>query len=227
MDNAINTKAGKDRIRVLVVDDHPIVRDGILQLLARETDIEVCAEAASYQGCVEALNKELPDIVIVDISLPGPSGFEVLQHVERCYPDIIALVLSVHDEPFYAERALRAGARGYISKMESSGSIIEAIHCVMRGEIYMSPKMSTRLVKKLIQTGKEESTSMDFLSARELEVFLLIGQGLSTRLICDKLNLSPKTIETHRSHIKKKLGLADGTALVKQAIDWAQAKERF
>jgi DNA-binding NarL/FixJ family response regulator len=216
---------GKDEISILVVDDHQIVRDGIVVLLDREADIRICGAASNYQDCVEVLKKETPDVVVVDIFLPGPSGFEIIQYVQNNYPSVSILVLSAHDEPFYAERALRLGAKGYVSKLDSTSSVIEAIHRVMQGETYLSHQLSTLLVKKLVQCGQNSGSILDSLSTRELEVFLLIGQGLGTRKICDKLHLSPKTIETHRSHIKRKLGVDDGAQLVKLAIDWSKARE--
>ena len=222
MGNQETNEVQEEVIRVLVVDDHPVVRDGIVQLLNREPDLKVCAEASDYEQCMRALEETSPHIALVDISLPGKSGIGILEQIEKEYPDISALVLSMHDEPFYAERALKCGAKGYISKMEPTESVIEAIRCVMGGDTYLSPKIGARLAGKLMNK-KKKGPSMDSLSARELEVFLLIGQGFSTRQICDDLKLSPKTVETHRAGIKKKLGLKGGAQLVKCAIEWRKA----
>jgi len=222
----MNEKATKrtptDRTkRVLIVDDHPIVRHGMAQLLGDEPDLEVCAEAADAGEAVRAVEKLRPDMAIIDIQLDGMDGLNLLKDLKARWPELQVLIVSVHDETLYAERALRAGALGYLNKQTATEYLVEACRRVLTGEIYLSEQMSNRLLHSVVggKTDLEESP-IDRLSDRELEVFRLLGEGLGTRQIADKLALSMKTIETYRENIKDKLNLADSNQLVRHAVQW-------
>ena len=211
----------KTAIRVLIVDDHPIVRQGLAQLINQETDLMVCGESESAHHAIDAIGTLKPDIVIVDISLGGTSGIELVKNIKVRYPKLLILVHSMHDETLYAERLLRAGASGYIMKQEATERVLTAIRKVLGGEIYLSEKMSAKMMQQLVG-GKTASTGspIERLSDRELEVFGLIGQGHGTRQIAEKMHLSVKTIESHRAHIKEKLNLKNANELVLHAIQW-------
>ena len=213
----------KRTTRILVVDDHPVVRKGIVQLIEGESDLQVCAEADSAAATLEALDSPLPDLVIVDLTLAGASGLGLIKDIKARHPDLPILVLSMHDESLYAERALRAGAAGYVMKQEATEHIVEAIRQVLGGQVYLSDRMAARLLHRVVgRTGTESRPSpIEALTDRELEVFQLVGQGLSTRQIAEQLFLSVKTVETHLEHIKTKLGLESGRELVRQAVRWS------
>ena len=209
--------------KILIVDDHPIVRQGLAQLLNQEFDFTVCGEAEDATQALESIQNLQPDLVIVDISLKGIDGLELTKKILMQYPELLILVLSMHDEALYAERALRAGAKGYIMKQEGTEKVISAIRKIVNGAIYLSEKMHTRLLQNIIGRPKNKETSiLESLSDRELGIFRLIGQGLKTRKIADILNLSIKTIESHREHIKKKLKLKDATELLLHAVQLVQ-----
>jgi DNA-binding NarL/FixJ family response regulator len=215
-----------DRMRILVVDDHPILRRGLSMVIDQEPDLMVAGEAEDAQIALEKIESLKPDIVIVDISLPGVDGIELLKTIKLRYKDLPTLVVSMHDEFLFAERALRAGARGYIMKQEAVENVLIAIRKVLNGEIFVSDKITTKMLETLISGDskiKTVSSPLDLLSNRELTVFHLIGQGFKTSQIADKLNLSVKTIESYRSHIKEKLKLETGSDLMKCAIQWVQA----
>ncbi len=208
---------------VLLVDDHPIVRQGLAELIEQEPDLSVCGEAENASEALQMIAALQPDIAIVDISLQGTSGIELIKDVKARYPHLPMLVLSMHDETLYAERVLRAGARGYVMKEEATEKLMAAIHKVLSGQIHLSEKMATRLLSKLIDGTYESSGSpMERLSDRELQVFESIGLGLGTREIAEKLHISVKTIDSHREHIKAKLKLTGSTELVQHAIQWVQ-----
>jgi DNA-binding NarL/FixJ family response regulator len=222
----MNEKATKrtptDRTkRVLIVDDHPIVRHGMAQLLSDEPDLNVCGEAADAGEAVRAVEELRPDMAIIDIQLDGMDGLNLLKDLKARWPELHVLIVSVHDETLYAERALRAGALGYLNKQTATEHLVEACRRVLAGEIYLSEQMSNRLLHSVVggKTDLEESP-IDRLSDRELEVFRLLGEGLGTRQIADKLALSMKTIETYRENIKDKLSLADSNQLVRHAVQW-------
>jgi DNA-binding NarL/FixJ family response regulator len=210
--------------RIFVVDDHPIVRKGLAQLIDQEPDLVVSAEAESAEGAMESLKKAMPDLAIVDISLQGVDGIELIKKIKARYPALPILVLSMHDEALFAERALRVGARGYIMKQEAIEKMMEAIRKVLKGELYLSERVSENIVKKFI-SGKVEvlQSPMEVLSDRELEVFRLIGQGMGTRRIAEQLHVSVKTVESYRANIKGKMNLRDGTELLKHAVQWVEA----
>ena len=205
--------------RIVIVDDHPILREGLAQLINQQNDLSICGQFEEAGAAFDSLGSLNPDLVLVDISLKGSSGVELLKNIKSHYPKMLVLVLSMHDESLYAERVLRAGAAGYIMKQEASEKVLEAIRKVLRGEIYLSEKMSAKLMHQLIG-GRANATGslMERLSDRELEVFGLIGQGRGTREIAEQLHLSVKTIESHRAHIKEKLNLKNATELVHRAI---------
>lgn len=211
------------RRKILIVDDHPILRKGLAMVIDQEPDLVVAGEAEDVPTGLEMIEAISPDIVIVDLSLPGVDGIELIKTMKLRYKDLPALVVSMHDETLYAERALRAGARGYIMKQEAVDKVLIAIRKVLKGEIFVSDRITTKMVETLISgDAKGASTPLDLLSNRELTVFRLIGQGFKTSQIADKLHLSVKTIESYRSHIKEKLRLSTGTDLMKCAIQWAQ-----
>lgn len=212
--------------RVLVVDDHPIFRHGITALIESEQDLTVCGEANNAGSALEAMRNHEPDIALLDVSLPGTNGIELIKLMKAERPRLVLLVVSMHDESLYALRALRAGARGYVMKAEALTHVLTAIRKVLEGGIYVSPQFSDRLVFKAIQSLEGGMGSpVDKLSDRELEVLQLLGKGNGTREIADELHLSIKTIETHRAHIKEKLGLKDASEMVRFAIDWVTHEE--
>jgi DNA-binding NarL/FixJ family response regulator len=206
---------------VLIVDDHPIVRHGIAQLISDEPDLEVCAEAESAPAALEAMRRHRPSIALLDISLQGTNGIELIKLMKAEQSKLPMLAVSMHDEALYALRALRAGARGYVMKAQALDCIVSAIRKVLAGDIYLSPGFSERLVVNAIQSLEGGmGTPVDNLSDRELEVLQMLGRGFGTREIANDLHLSIKTIETHRAHIKEKLGFRDAGQMVRFAIDW-------
>lgn len=212
--------------KILIVDDHPLYRHGLTRLLADDGNFVICGEADNAQRALETMRQLRPDGVIVDISLPGTNGIELIKLMLAEQPRLPVLVVSMHDESLYALRALRAGAKGYVMKEETLTQVIDALHRVMTGGIYISPRFSERLVFKVIQSGESDFGSpVDTLSDRELEVLELLGRGRSTRQIADSLHLSVKTIETHRAHIKEKLRCKDAEEMVTFAVEWLAAKE--
>ena len=216
-------KAKQSRKKVLIVEDHPIMRSGLAQLIGQESDLVLCGEAEDAHGALEAIKKSEPDIAVVDISLKDSSGIELIKNIKIRWPNLPVLVLSMHDESFYAERALRAGAKGYVAKAEVSVNVIAGIRQVLNGGVYVSEKITSKMLHKLVGGGKDlETFPIDRLSDREFEVFELIGQGLQTRQIAEKLHLSVKTIDAHRDHIKRKLKLDSATKLLKYAVQWVQ-----
>lgn len=207
--------------RVLIVDDHPVFRHGVSAMINAEPDLMVCGEAGTAPTALDAMRKLSPDVVIIDISLPGSNGIELLKAMKAEAPKLPMLVVSMHDESLYALRALRAGALGYVMKAEALDSILTALRKVLQGDAYLSPKFSERLVFKAIRSLDEGMGSpVDKLSDRELEVLTLTGRGFGTQDIANELNLSVKTIETHRAHIKEKLGFGDSKEMVRFAIEW-------
>lgn len=209
--------------RVLVVDDHPVVRQGLALLINHEPDLVVCGEAATAAEALKAVADTRPDVAIVDLSLKGTSGLDLIKDIKVRHPGLPVLVLSMSDENVYAERALRAGARGYMMKEEATEKVLTALRRVLGGAVYLSDAMASRLLSQFVAGDAAGGGSpVDRLSDRELEVFRLIGQGLGTGEIAHRLHLSPKTIETHRAHIKAKLGLDSATDLLRQAIRFVE-----
>ncbi len=211
----------RQKVKILIVDDHPIVRQGMAQLINLQNDLTLCCEAADADQALAAMQVCDHDLAIVDISLNGVSGFELINTLKRRYPELAILVMSMHDESVHAERALRAGARGYIMKQEATDNILLAIHQILHGEIYLSAAMHTRLLQRMLTPCRNMVSSAPAgLSDREFEVLRLIGLGFGTSQIAAKLNRSVKTIETHRASLKEKLGCATATELVKFAVQW-------
>lgn len=209
------------RAQIVIVDDHPIVRHGLARLIDAEPGLQVCGSAANRAEALETVRREKPDLVIVDLSLGNENGLDLVKTLKIDWPDLPVLVLSMHDEAYYADRVLRAGAVGFIMKQEPAERMISAIHQVLAGRIYLSENMAasvlTRLVgRKVVQGG----TPVDTLTDRELEVLRWMGKGLGTRQIADKLHLSVKTVENHREHIKAKLKLRTSAELVRYAVRW-------
>ncbi len=215
-----NNQANGKKYRILVVDDHPIVRRGLRELVADEPDLEVCGEAEDVAQALDQVASTGPDLVIVDLTLKNGHGLDLVQEIKARHGRAKMLVSSMHDESLFAERALRAGAAGYISKQEPPEKMIDAVRRVLRGEIYLSSRMSTRLLHRLTTGEAIDEDPVDGLSDRELEVFEMIGQGLGTKQIAGKLDLSHKTIETHREKIKAKLNLRNSSELSRHATQW-------
>ena len=213
------------RSRVLVVDDHPIVRQGLALMIDQEPDLEVCGEAEEAGTALAAIAATHPDVVLLDISLPGPDGIEVLKTIRGTDPALPVLVLSMHDESVYAERALRAGANGYIMKQEATENVLVALRRILRREMYVSDRIASAMLRQLASgTGKPDQAPIARLSDRELEVFRLIGEGHGTRRIAEELHLSVKTVESYQAHIKDKLALHSSRDLVQRAIEWRLAE---
>jgi DNA-binding NarL/FixJ family response regulator len=211
---------------VLVVDDHPLFRKGVVQLLNDEPDIEVCAQVGTSMEALSAVRRNHVDLAVIDISLEGgPDGIELTKSIRAERPRLPILILSMHDETLYAERALRAGARGYVMKREALDQFITAVRTVLRGEIFISPSMSNRMVYDHIHGGDHSRSPVDRLSDRELEVLQLIGKGHDVRDIANGLHLSTKTVEAHRAHIKEKLNLANAREVTRFATNWLMLQQ--
>jgi len=211
----------KGKIRVILVDDHPVLRKGLAQLINQESDMLVCGEAEEATKAFEAFGTLNPDVAVVDISLKRGNGIELVKNAKARYPALAMLVLSMHDETLYAERALRAGALGYIMKEEATEQVLVAIRRVITGEIFLSEKMKARMLQQLANgRGKVVVSPIEHLTDRELEVFRLIGEGRSTRQIAAELHLSVRTVEAYREYIKDKLNLKNSTELVQHAFHW-------
>lgn len=217
------TRDGKRR--VFIVDDHPITRQGVRMVVDREADMVICGEAGNTALGIELISRSVPDLVIIEIALKNGSGLELVKNLKTLLPDLPVLVMSIHDETLYAERSLRAGARGYIMKREASEKVVVAIRRVLSGDLYLSEKMKEKMLHRLVKSRHDEVVfTIDTLSDRELEVFQLIGNGYSTRQIAAKLSLSIKTIDSYREHLKLKLRLGKGADLVRYAIQWVRSE---
>jgi DNA-binding NarL/FixJ family response regulator len=213
------------RRKILLVDDHPFMRMGLAQLINQQSDLMVGGEAGDPAEAARALDKSVPDLVLADITMPGRSGLEFIKDLKAARPDLRILVVSMHDEVIYAERALRAGAQGYVMKEAGGENLLAAIRQVLDGQVYVSPRMSARILNSYSgQRPRGSHSPIEKLSDREFEVFQMIGQGKSTRAIAEQLHLSPKTVDVHRAHIKEKLGLTDATALVRHAVRWVETQ---
>jgi DNA-binding NarL/FixJ family response regulator len=214
---------GSPQIKVFIVDDHPVVRQGLNLLLSMEADMVCCGEAETILEALRGIEATRPDVAVVDLSLRDASGLELVKDLHASRPELPVVVLSMHDETLYAERVLKAGAKAYLMKDEAQEAILAAIRKVMAGGIYLSERMSGRLLSLFVQGSNAPGNSpIGQLSDREIEVFEWIGRGITTREIAGKLNLSIKTVEAHREHIKKKMKLSDATQLLQHAIHWIQ-----
>jgi DNA-binding NarL/FixJ family response regulator len=210
------------RTRILVVDDHPMVRERLAEVINREADLVVCAEAEDRYEAIETIKARQPTLVIVDITLKNSDGLELIKDIHSRWPGLLMLVVSMHDESLYAERVLRAGARGYITKQEATRSILRAIRRVLDGQIFLNENTASQIIGRLTAPNLENTASpVDSLADRELQVFELTGRGLNTRQIAERLHIGVKTVETYRHRIREKLRIEHATDLLRSAIAWA------
>ena len=216
----------RGKTTILLVDDHPIVRERLAEIINRESDLSVCAEAEDRHSAVKAVQTAKPDLAIVDLALKNSSGLELIKDLHTRWPRLLVLVVSMHDESLYAERVLRAGARGYITKQEATRKILDAIRHVLKGNVYLNEKAASTVIGRLTANPKAAEGSMaDLLTDRELQVFELTGSGLSTREIAEQLRIDIKTVETYRARIKEKLNLKGASELLLLAIRWNQGRD--
>lgn len=205
---------------ILIVDDHPIVRDGLKLLLDKNIDLYICGQAEDTSQAMAVIEKQKPDLVIIDLSLIDGNGLELIKNIRVLYPHLLILVMSMHDENIYAERSVRAGANGYIMKCEASENIIKAIRKIIAGELYLSKRIRNKILEKVLKYKQTDCSPLELLSDREIEVFQLIAEGLKRSAVAKKLNASVSTIDTHYAHIKKKLGLKNSNQLTKFAMNF-------
>lgn len=211
--------------RVAVVDDHPLLREGFQSLIESQPDLELAWSASDTQTALQKLEEDKPDMIMVDISLPGRNGLELIKDSLALHPNLNILVVSMHDETFYAQRVLKAGARGYIMKVADRDTLLQAIRTVLAGQRYVSPAMSAQIMEAFSGYGSSRAVDgVQRLSDREFEVFQLISEGKSTQQIGDILNISVKTAEVHRAHIREKLNLEDGASVLRFAVRWAESQ---
>lgn len=212
--------------RVFVVDDHPLIREGLAAQIATHPNINLCGEAEDVAEALSRIGAAEPDLVIVDISLKNGNGIDLVKRLKAKDPSLVILVWSMHPESLYAERALRAGARGYVNKGRTADQIMEAILTVLDGRTYLSPEMSEKLLGRVIGGGPKdiETSTVEGLTDRELETFEFLGQGMTTQQIAAKMHVSRKTVETYRARIKEKLGLTNAVELIQRAVQWVMAK---
>src|SRR4051812_38297778 len=214
-----------DTIRIVVVDDHPLFRHGLVQLLNSEKSFSVCGEASSASEAMTVVRKELPSMVIADLGLKGANGLELTKSIRVEFPKMPVLVLSMHDEPTYAVRSLRAGANGYVTKEEALGSVLVAVREVVNGRTYLSPGMASDVISNVVLSKSSPGGNLtDQLTDRELEILERIGKGQEVKAIAKALHLSPKTVETHRAHIKEKLNLKNAREVARFAVQWSTAR---
>jgi DNA-binding NarL/FixJ family response regulator len=214
------------KAKVLLVDDHPMVREWLATLINQQADLQVCGEADSAPKAMQIIGPAKPDVAIVDISMEGGSGIELIKNIKASHPNVMVIVLSMHDEALYAERALRAGARGYIMKKEATKGVLQAIRCVLGGKLYLSDKLAMMMAEKFVDgRPKPEGSILEKLSDRELEVFQLLGRGYSTRRIAEEMHVSFKTIQAFCARIKEKLQLANATELLHEALRWHDSEQ--
>lgn len=213
------------RAKVLVVDDHPTMREGLIRVIEREADLQVCGETGSAREALEIVEKCKPDIVLLDLSLGKENGIEVIKDLRIRHPLLVVLVHSMHEDSVYAGRALRAGARGYVTKSEPPGNILKAIREVLEGEIYLNPGLTKEVLHTLVADDHQKGASpFGVLSDREFEVFEMMGKGFVTKEIAATLHLSQKTVQAHRDHIREKMGFKDAASLLRFAIRWTEAQ---
>jgi len=215
------------KTKILLVDDHPLVREWLTNLINQQSDMVVCGEAEGASHALSVIASSRPDLVVVDLSLKAGSGIELIKNLKELHPGLLALVLSMHDESLYAERALRAGARGYVMKREVTKNIITAIRQVLAGQLHVSDRMAARIANKYAGAPPVTTESpVTLLSDRELEVFQFLGQGRETKQIAETLHLSMKTVQAYCARIKDKLKLANATELLREAIRWEDHRNR-
>ncbi len=213
-----------ERKKIFIVDDHPMMREGLAQLIAQEGDLMVCGEAEDATQALEQIEKLKPDLALVDITLRSTNGLELIKDLRIRAPALSILVISMHDESLYAERVLRAGARGYVMKQEGGKKLMEAIRHVLNGKTYVSEKVSAKILDTFSGRPSEGASDVERLTDREFEVFQLIGRGLSTKEVADKLRVSAKTIEVHRVNIKHKLNVGTASELIRFAVRWIESQ---
>jgi len=217
----------QNRLRIVLVDDHPMVRERLAEVINREPDLHVCGEAEDRNDALKVIGATAPHLAIVDLSLKNSHGLELIKDLRVMHPDVRVLVVSMQEESLYAERVIRAGAQGYITKQEATRNIMEAIRRVLGGEVYLSTQLARRIAATLIGRQRaNNNAAIGSLADRELQVFELAGLGLGTRQIADKLRLDAKTIETYKARIKEKLKLRDASELLQQAIAWAHTDKK-
>lgn len=224
--NRTKIKSSPAKHRIFLVDDHPVTRDGLARLINHESDLEVCGTAGTPAGAAQEVEKQKPDLVIIDVSLgKGASGLELIKDLASRDRRLKMLALSTHDEALYAERALRAGAKGYVMKQEPTEHVMQAVRRILTGEVHLSKRMSDRLLQRMTQPHSAPTISdIEKLSDRELEVYRLLGQGRGTRQIAAELHLSISTVETYRAHIKEKLNLKSTPELLRHAVEWVHSQ---
>jgi len=222
---AKTTGGGATRRRqIVLVDDHPVVGKGIGSLLHATHEFELAGQAVNVVDAMELIKTCNPDLVLLDLSLPGPGGLELLKNLQVSHPDLPIVVLSMFDENAFAERVLRAGGKGYVMKHESGDKVLAAIRCVLAGGVYVSPSLTTRLLASFVPGSAPEKKGADTLNDREMQVYSMIGSGMATQKIAIQLNLSPKTVQTYREHIKRKMGLRTATELIHSATLWIRSQ---
>jgi DNA-binding NarL/FixJ family response regulator len=213
------------RKRILIVDDHPLVRERLAEIINRESDLTVCGEAEDRHEALATILAKPPDLVLVDLTLKNSDGMELIKDIHSRWPNLLMLVVSMHDESLYAERVIRAGARGYITKQEATRSVLLAIRRVLAGNIYLNERIATQIISRLAaRAGPVASSPAELLADRELQVFELTGRGFNTREIADRLRIGAKTVETYRARIREKLNLKDAGELLQMAISWTHRR---
>ncbi len=210
--------------KILLVDDHPLLNEGLRQVIAAEPGLSICGMAGTVQDALALVESQKPDLVITDLTLPGRNGLELIKDLGATHPELPILVLSLHDELLYAERVLRAGGRGYVTKNAPTERLIQAIHCVLGGGVFTSPTVTNHFLQALLpgRSPTKLSFPLERLTDREMQVFELIGHAKSNHEISSQLGISPRTVDVHRAHIREKLGLEDGNALTRHAIRWVE-----
>ena len=211
------------KFKILLVDDHPLVREWLASLINQQPDLSVCGEAESAEEALQYLTEAAPDLAIVDLSLKESSGLDLIKAMKASHPTVAVIVLSMHDEKHYAERAIRAGARGYVMKRETTKKIIGVIHQVLTGKLGVSDDVAAQFAERFVDRRPRSRSAVEELSDRELEVFRLLGQGLDTRTVATRLQISIKTVQAYCARIKDKLNLANATELLREAIRWSES----
>ena len=206
--------------RVLIVDDHPVVRDGLTALILTQPDLEVCGEAEDTAGALALIEAARPDVAVIDISLKAGNGIDLIKRIAARHASVRTLVWSMYPENLYAERALRAGAQGYLNKAQATHHVLDAIRAILQGRVYVSGVIAEQLLQRVVGRKTEECSGIDSLSDRELEAFQFLGEGMTTESIAEKMHVSPKTVETFRCRIKEKLGISNLTELIQRAAQW-------
>jgi DNA-binding NarL/FixJ family response regulator len=215
-----NAEAVPTKAKVLIVDDHPVVREGLVMHLATQPDLEVCGEAEDLPGALTLLESARPDVAIIDISLKNSNGIELIRRIKERGDAVRILVWSMYSENLYAERVLRAGAQGFLNKGQATHHVLDAVRAVLQGRVYVSGVIADKLLQRVVGRKTEERSGIDSLSDRELEAFQFLGEGMTTESIAEKMHVSPKTVETFRSRIKEKLGISNLTELIQRAAEW-------